>query len=349
MLIPNKINLYCRENKLDGAYEAYPVDPDSSQDNAKNWATENPYHLRVKGLINKKPLLFTIDNSELENIFITSLEKRGNGGRAYKVILQHNGENFLIDLREDTLMDVINNTGIEAGGKLNGSFCFVKKGSQLNLAREGSEFYKFALATDERNKRAPKKIPNKDLKPGYIYESADGKTKKVFLGFIYTITVSEGEVCLLRKNYIEHPPVKQLLFYDISYFNDNYEGSAIAFNNGHIDGLRIIEKKYDIDLQMHINSTNTIEDLNNYYIDIKKTHSLKIEGKKLLDTVIIEDIVSKLQRISELHYNLFKKNGYNKSSYYSGKLRQFELASTTLSGAKENVKNKTEQKWEKVY
>jgi len=48
MLIPDKINLYCRENKLDGAYEAYPVDPDSSQDNAKNWATENPHHLRVK-------------------------------------------------------------------------------------------------------------------------------------------------------------------------------------------------------------------------------------------------------------------------------------------------------------
>lgn len=123
-----------------------------------------------------------------KDVTIESLHYRGNGGRAYQVLIQlDSNENFyvLCDLREDTLMDAIFTQGINKGGKLNGEYAFVRNGSQTNLVLVGSKAYETAKAITQRKKEA-RKITNKELKVGYEYSTHNGG-KAVYLGAYYHI------------------------------------------------------------------------------------------------------------------------------------------------------------------
>lgn len=123
-----------------------------------------------------------------KDVTIESLDYRGNGGRAYQVLIQlDENENFyvLCDLREDALMDVIFKQGINKGGKLNGEYAFIRNGSQTNLVLVGSKAYETAKAITQRKKEA-RKITNKELKVGYEYSTHNG-SKAVYLGSYYQI------------------------------------------------------------------------------------------------------------------------------------------------------------------
>lgn len=123
-----------------------------------------------------------------KDVTIKSLHTRGSGGRAYQVTFPiEENENFyvLCDLREDALMDTIFTQGIEKGGKLNGEFAFVRKGSQTNLVLVGSKDYEEAKAVTQKKKEA-RKISNKELKVGHKYSTHNG-TEAVYLGSYYQI------------------------------------------------------------------------------------------------------------------------------------------------------------------
>ena len=76
-----------------------------------------------------------IPNNPVSGIRIVGLSRRRSGGRAYKIIYP---PNYLTDLREDVLLDAIYNSGVEAGGKLNGEFIWSVNGSQMRIVRVGS-------------------------------------------------------------------------------------------------------------------------------------------------------------------------------------------------------------------
>jgi hypothetical protein len=232
------VNLWVKPPNEEGVYHAFPIDENGKQDTARDWSS----YRAVDGWEDGK--CFPVRNRGFSNVRIIDLEKRGNGGRAYQVILTLNNNQFRVDLRENALMDVINNTGIQAGGRLNGTFCFVKDGSHINLVLEGSDTHKAALKEQERrSKISTKAIKKADLKPGYVYSSLGGE-KKIFLGFVYSPTIN-------RTSFEIGKPTKLMVFADYSS-----SGRGV------------------------INPLDTEDCYISLYVDFKKTHSFKLEEGK---------------------------------------------------------------------
>lgn len=250
MTAPHNITFYCRPVDDEGVHHTFPVDSAAKHDSAKSWASTHRYNWTNHKV---EPLVFEFPNSGFDHVTIDSLDIRGEGGRAYQVILDRDGKKFQVDMREATLMDVIRNTGIEAGGRLNGSFCFAKAGSQTQLIREGSEVHKQALADRELRETYTQRISNKDLKPGYEYSTVSGKSA-VFLGVVYT--TKNG-----KTTEDEAKPVKHLLW-------SRYAEDKV--------------KKY---LEEGIQGEDRGK-VSAWYFDLTTSHSYTIEGKQYIDAPI---------------------------------------------------------------
>ncbi|AIW03244.1 hypothetical protein CPT_Mater87 [Bacillus phage Mater] len=266
MIAPEKITFYCKPYKEEGVYPAYPVDSSVKHDGAKCWAAEC-YTWRDTY---EDPLHFEWDNSGFDHVTIESLDIRGEGGRAYQVIVERDGNRFKVDLREPTLMEVILTKGIQAGGRLNGSFCFAKEGSQTKLILEGSDTHKAALAEREKRQTYSKKISNKDLKPGHVYSTISGKSK-LFLGFVYSANIDDYS----------------------GNIGKVYKGALLADWNGwNEDGIRQFVE------------TGQLVEGNKVYssdFDVVRSHSFKIEGEKVAD-VDLEPLVKRLNDLGMNEY-----------------------------------------------
>lgn len=305
MFAPEKITFYCKPYKEKGVYPAYPVDSSVKHDGAKCWAAGR-YSWRDSY---EDPLHFEWDNSGFDNVTIESLDIRGEGGRAYQVIVERDGNRFKVDLREPTLMEVILTKGIQAGGRLNGSFCFAKEGSQTKLILEGSDTHKAALAEREKRQTYSKKISNKDLKPGYLYQSISGK-RGIYLGNVHTYGYDENTGKLTK-------PYKALLFVaddrEMRKFLET--GEVTKSTNG---------ASFDSPFAWE------------FYI--VKSHSYKIEKEKVLDvdldrmmTLINDRGRSEYERIMEL-------NRY--SHYLRDYFAWYELARMRLDKKELDFKDK---------
>jgi len=118
-----------------------------------------------------------VDNKPIDNIRIIGLERRGNGGRAYKILID---DLYLVDLREDVLMDTMNQHGIDPGRKLKGRYIWAKIGSQTKLIMVEGEVEKELQKTTEI-KEKQQEIESKDLVVGGIYKM---KSKAmIFFGY----------------------------------------------------------------------------------------------------------------------------------------------------------------------
>jgi hypothetical protein len=87
----------------------------------------------------KDPTITTHFNNPITNIRVAGLETRGNGGRAYKVVID---DLYYFDLREDVLLEAMIECGINKGGILNGEYIWVKIRSHMKLIRVGSPLHK---------------------------------------------------------------------------------------------------------------------------------------------------------------------------------------------------------------
>jgi len=270
MLAPEKMTFYCRPKNDQGIYHAFPVDSKGSHEVAKSWATNGGKSWGGSGWVYKTKdgsdvISFEFDNKGFDHVTITELDYRGNGGRAYQAILEHEGNKFKIDLREKTLMDVILLKGIQAGGKLNGTFCFVKEAAQTNIILEGTKEHEAAVAEREKRETYTKKISNKDLKPGYAYETVSGKSA-IFLGFVYTQTLN-------KYNYDLAKPHKAMLFANCS------EEIKSFLTTGK-------REKYG---------------LYTWTFSVVKSHSYKIEKDKVLD-VPLSDALQHINKFFQEEY-----------------------------------------------
>lgn len=186
--IPEKLKIFLRsatevESKFDDSEilvcENKLVSPAFISD-AVNKKTCQTGEYWAKGY-NNKYTTEEVDNIPIKNVVITGLEKRGNGGRAYKVIVN---DKYYVDLREDVLLECMLSSGITPGGKLNGEYIWAKVGSEMKLVRVNSGLYhelvKNTLLTD---------VPKiKKLEIGRVYKS---KTKSaVYLGEFSNIEIT---------------------------------------------------------------------------------------------------------------------------------------------------------------
>jgi hypothetical protein len=268
MIAPNKITFYCKPKDGNGVHHAFPVDSAANHDTAMYWST-GQYSWQEK---KKSPTLFEWDNSGFDHVTIESLDIRGEGGRAYQVIVERDGHKFKVDLREATLMEVILNHGIQAGGRLNGSFCFAKEGSQTKLILEGSKAHQEAVAERLKREKFDKKISNKDLKPGYVYSTISGKSK-LFLGFVYSANIDQysGEISKV------------------------YKGALLTdWDDWDKEGVKQF---------LETGSTSGGNGVGSSTFEIVRSHSFKIEGEKVGDV----DLKPLVKRLNDLGLNEYEE------------------------------------------
>lgn len=206
MLIENLV-IYTRRpfQDMQGrmVYHGYPIANEDDHYVAQHWAGWNNSNDGALSITHNGFPVF-------KDLIITSLHHRGSGGRALQVLIPIDIENAYVqvDLREDTLMEVIFKKGIEAGGKMNGEFAFAKNGSQIKLLLVGSKDYETAKEKATR-KTKMKKISNKDLKVGYEYATIKGEPY-IYLGAYY----QHEDLSTSVINHYSKKPVLHHVFYD---------------------------------------------------------------------------------------------------------------------------------------
>lgn len=109
---------------------------------------------------------------------ITGFEHRREGGVAWKVLTP---DRYMVDLREDVLLEIILSGGIAEGGRIIPELIWAIVGSQMKLICYGSHTMK-VIQEYMVNKQKPK-IRKKDLVPGTVYSSPTGKVV-VYLGMV---------------------------------------------------------------------------------------------------------------------------------------------------------------------
>ncbi len=185
------------------------ADNEKTCETGKRWA-QRYSHRKVESITR---------NNEPISIKILSLEKRSEGGRAYKIVTD---ENFFFDLREDVLLDTIINCEILKGIPA-GKFIWAKVGSQMKLVRIDSDLHKALIeSTDDKKKKT---IPQKDLEIGGIYRGKN-KEKYVFIGFF--------DVDFLHEDYGNrivriHRIKNQMLFYHVYGYEKEIEWNSFGF------------------------------------------------------------------------------------------------------------------------
>lgn len=175
----------------------------------------------------------TIENKPVSGIRIVGFSRRSGGGRAYKVVYP---PNYLVDLREDVLLDTIYHMGINAGGRMNGEYIWSTNGSQMRLIRVGSQEYQNCISKTQIDKLP--RIPVKDLKEGTVYVGKSGSAA-IFLGHISTILATtiwdynmphrDSSFYNRRFSRIETRKQKAMLWFK-TYGNKNVENTIEMFN-----------------------------------------------------------------------------------------------------------------------
>jgi hypothetical protein len=156
--LPEKITMILRNDKdkikfpLDstdiiveqGVYQAFICDAYNLKqiETAKSWGAQScAYDPKTQQYIrNGYSILENLDNKPITNVKIIGIEHRGNGGRAYKVMFQLDGKDLYADMREETILDIMYNDGIEKGACLTGEYIWIADRG-CKFIRVGSERY----------------------------------------------------------------------------------------------------------------------------------------------------------------------------------------------------------------
>lgn len=145
---------------------AYNPDSKSAAQTAARWSGQKS-DVEIVQLPNEP---FTVQ--------IIGIDVRSEGGRAFKVIDEHNR---MFDLREDQLLSAIQNHGISPGGYIKGKFVWGTWESQTRLVLVGGDMHQTMLENNLARKRLEKQNKNIVFHEGTIYQKRD-KSLVLFLG-----------------------------------------------------------------------------------------------------------------------------------------------------------------------
>ena len=145
---------------------------------AIQWANSRAYSEQ-----NNNYSVTTVNNIPISCVRVIGLDIRSNGGRAWIVLLNNQ---YIVDMREDVLLDTILHVGINPGGKLNGSFIFARVGSSMKIIRVGSLLHNKMIQSTKFSASAS----ISKLEVGGIYRNKTSQV--VYLGEFYTRMISYG-------------------------------------------------------------------------------------------------------------------------------------------------------------
>lgn len=197
--IPEKlIYVYSKSTCIDGelVYPTFIADANKPKtiETGTNWAEIKEWDKNNSGISVSK---LEVNNSPVSKVRISSLEKRGRGGRAYKVIitLPNKSELFYVDLREDVLMDTILEKGIDKKGILKGDFIWARVDTDMKLIRVGSKLHDKMIESTKLNSV---KISKSKLEVGGVYSNKHHT--KVYLGEFATVNCTQKTIETIRNN-----------------------------------------------------------------------------------------------------------------------------------------------------
>ena len=157
-----------------------------SQTVATKWCGHTIYNYETRQ--REKPSgMEVIDckNDFIKSVRIIGLEVRSQGGRAWKCLINNK---YLVDMREDVLLDTMINSGIGPGANLPGNYIFAMISSEMKLIRVGSLLHKKMIESTEFNLKS--KITKLDV--GGIYQNKVGIF--LYLGQVYSRTVKSEDI-----------------------------------------------------------------------------------------------------------------------------------------------------------
>lgn len=264
------------KTKMETVLPAFPADNDDEKmlSTATGWA--GGYYNQSKSPVTKD----IQDNKPIKNVRVLRLEHRGQGGRAYKVIVN----NYFVDLREDVLMDAMLVSGIAPGGILQGEFIWAKMGSQMKLVRIGSEVHRLIIEYDSKKDLKP--VGKLALKIGGIYQTRK-KDRSIFLGYVNTTIFTskdkrpswqKGEFYKPNFEY-EHKEIKKAMMFFMINNHETIEEGVKSYK----DFYRYKIKKSHNFIEK-IGQTNDIPDdvidqLRLHYIKDMKDRLVELVGK----------------------------------------------------------------------
>lgn len=188
--IPEKVTyIFSSMRKIDGEEVCPAFISDSNNKKTLktgfNWAEWKSYYQTEK----VETSTIEVENIPVQSVQILSLEKRGRGGRAYKVLVEVANTKFYVDLREDILLDTLKEAGISKNGYLNGKYIWARVDSDMKLIREGSKLHEEMKESTRLNSV---KISKSKLEIGGIYENKH--RTMCYLGEYATIDCSIQEL-----------------------------------------------------------------------------------------------------------------------------------------------------------
>lgn len=252
-------------------HPTFPIETGNkkSLETAIKWSTS--YNQKIYSTEN-------IDNSSIKNVKVISLEHRGQGGRAYKIQI----DKFLFDLREDVLVDIMLEVGIQPGGILNGEYTWAKIGSQTKLIRIGSDLHK--MITNYKDVKEAKPISKNNLEIGGVYKDRQG-FDYIFLGSINTTALKATDKDL---------PDFAINNNSSIYFNDSKKAS-LKFKSVFDKNAMLFIKTYGGDYNSYFDKA--IKPDSQYVLEIKKSHSLISKVKTLK---VPDNFISKIRDVNLL-------------------------------------------------
>lgn len=247
--IPEKITILTRRPEKVGDVDVIPAfisdaKNEKTLETGRTWAKRYQYVVPKDDI--RGPEYVGRENKGVGGYRIIDLEVRSEGGRAYKVV---SPEGFYVDLREDVLLDTIQEVGISAGGILNGTYLFATVGSQMKLIREGSALHNDLIrATTRRNS---KKISSKDLQIGGVYATVGGEMF-VFGGFVDTIETKatwKRDNYYINSEYMFDPPKpmkKMQLWIEAINFKDGVKTFKEAYSTWDLETFEYLYISVDV-------------------------------------------------------------------------------------------------------
>lgn len=269
--IPEKITYVCSKAEKFEFYDEESQDVISSYKANPTWPVEGGKSLEkaINWAGGEKATVVEVENKPFGNVRVVDLESRGNGGRAYKVIVD---EKFYVDLREDVLLSVILKNGIQSGGVLNADFVWYKNANHLKLINTDSAYYKTLVKNTKEGLHKAEKLKPADIIPGGIYRIKNGDM------FLYL-----GEFHKYEYKY-----------YDANtYFQKGYQGMAFVKGKMHL-ALKLISWKYKTKKNVEDLSFEELINADLYYINktkgkpsyIQKIGQVEMNNQLFIDTCV---------------------------------------------------------------
>jgi hypothetical protein len=276
------------------------ADKEKGVETGKRWASSRCTHWdheTKKQVQTAQVGIKTMENKPISGLRVLSLEHRGQGGRAYKVVTP---DGFYFDLREDILLDTMKTEGVTPGGILNGEYIWARVGAEMKLVRKGSELFRALLEASERSILSA--IPLKQLKVGTVYETKSGE-RGLFLGFVdfwdYKLTWPNGEDTYFnRRQFLRANQRKNSINLDLPTVTCAFRKKQMLWFT--ISHWMYVNEKQD-PTQRLLNDSLAETELS-YHYNLKKSHSMV---KKALDGIVVPaNIVEQLRAKSEYTFEI---------------------------------------------